>query len=295
MLQNPCDHSLYTLIKDTESVAILIYVDDILVTGNSVTLIDQVKKFLHTQFNIKDLGPMKYFLGLEISRSSHGIYLHQRKYCLDIITDTGLLASKPSTIPMEQNHNLQNSTSSELSSKHISIYRRLVGRLIYLTISRPELSYPVHILAQFIAKPKHDHLQAAYRVVRYLKNAPGQGILFPATNSLTLRAFSDADWGGCKLTRSSLTGYCVTLGSTLISWKCKKQLFVSRSSSEAEYRALADTICEIVWLIALLKSSNHAPSLPISFYCGNKSALYLASNPVFHERTKHIEIDCHFI
>lgn len=189
---------------------------------------------------------MKYFLGLEFARSSSGIYLHQRKYCLDIISDTGLLASKPSSIPMEQNHNLQSSTSTELSVKDISIYRRLVGRLIYLTISRPELSYPVHILAQFIAKPKHDHLQAAYKVVRYLKNAPGQDILFPTSNSLTLRAFSDADWGGCQLTRSSLTGYCVKLGSALVSWKCKKQLVVSRSSSEAEYRFLADTSCETV-------------------------------------------------
>lgn len=167
--------------------------------------------------------------------------------------------------------------------------------MIYLTITRPEISYAVHILAQFIASPLEDHLQAAFRVVRYLKSAPGQGLFYSTNNSLQLKAYSDSDWGGCPLTRSSLTGYCVTLGSCLISWKCKKQVTVSRSSSEAEYRALADTCCEIMWLLSLFKSIGIPVTTPVSLFCDNKSALHLASNPVFHERTKHIEIDCHLV
>lgn len=170
--------------KDNEFVAVLIYVDDLLVTGSSLDLINATKAFLQTQFKIKDLGVVKYFLGLEIARSPSGIYLHQKKYTLDILNDTGLLAAKPSAVPMEQNHTLLKNTSALLSVSDIKSYRRLVGRLIYLTITRPDLSYPVHVLSQFLHQPRVDHLEAAYKVCRYLKLTPGQGLLFPANNQL---------------------------------------------------------------------------------------------------------------
>lgn len=222
LVQCTTDHSLFTLHKDGQFVVVLVYVDDLMITGSSSSLIAQVQAFLKTKFNIKDLGHMKYFLGLEIARSDAGIYLHQHKYCLDIWKDTGMLAAKPSLIPIEQNHNLQKSTYLPLTGSDIKLFRRLVRRLIYLTITRPDLSYAVHTLAQFIAKPLQDHLEAAYRVVRYLKNAPAHGLLFPAKNDLKLQAYCDADWGGCLDTRCSLTGYCIMLGSALVSWKCKK-------------------------------------------------------------------------
>lgn len=199
MLQCPSDHSLFTLQRNGLFVAVLIYVDDLMLTGSSAILITQVQEFLRSKFNIKDLGPMKYFLGLEIARSDKGIYLHQRKYCLDILRDTGFEAAKPSIIPIEQNHCLQKSQSSLLMHNDIKTYRRLVGRLIYHTITRPDLSYAVHTLAQFIGAPRQDHLDAAYRVVRYLKQSPGQGLLFPASNNLIPQAFCDADWGGVAL------------------------------------------------------------------------------------------------
>lgn len=193
MVQCQADHSLFTFHKDGHFVAVLVYVDDLMITGSASDLISQVQAFLKTRFNIKDLGNMKYFLGLEIARSDAGIYLHQRKYCLDILKDTGLQASKPSVIPIEHNHNLQKSTSAPLLPHDIKVFHRLIGRLIYLNVIRPDLSYAVHALSQFIARPLQDHLEAAFHIVRYLKNSPGRGLFFPANNELVLQVFCDAD------------------------------------------------------------------------------------------------------
>ena len=141
--------------------------------------------------------------------------------------------------------------------------------------------------------PTDAHLKAAYRIIRYLKQSPATGLFFSVNNSFTLSGYTDSDWGACKDTRKSISGYCFFLDQTLISWKSKKQAIVSRSSSEAEYRALANGTCELVWLLKLLKEFNILPPLPVDIFCDNKSAIYIASNPIFHERTKHVKVDCH--
>lgn len=138
-------------------------------------------------------------------------------------------------------------------------------------------------------------MTAAYKMVKYIKATPGQGLFFPSNSFLQLKAFCDSDWGGCQESRRSLTEYCIMLGNSLVSWKCKKQHVVSRSSTEAEYCTMADTCFEVVWLVNLLWALQSPTPLPISFSCDNKSAIYIASNPVFHERTKYIELDCYFV
>jgi len=146
-----------------------------------------------------------------------------------------------------------------------------------------------------MASPCSSHLHAAFRILRYLKNAPGQGLFYPVHNYNRLQAFSDSDWATCSTTRRSVTGYCVFYDNCLISWKSKKQNTVSRSSIEAEYMALATVACELQWLKYIVDDLSLNISLPIPTYCDNQSTIQLVKNPSFHERTKHIEVDCHFI
>ena len=291
-IQSKADYSLFTRQQGQSFTALLIYVDDILITGNDPEAINALKRFLHGHFKIKDLGNLKYFLGIEVSQSKKGIFISQRKYALEILKDSGLLGARPVEFPMEQNVKLSN--TGELL-KDPAKYRRLVGRLIYLTITRPDITYPVHVLSRFMHEPRQPHMEAALRILKYLKSTPGQGLFFSSQNNLNLSAYCDSDWAGCPTTRRSTTGYCVFLGSSLISWRSKRQKTVSLSSAEAEYRAMTGTCCELSWLRYLLRDLGLLHPKPALLHCDNKAALHIAANPVFHERTRHIEIDCHFI
>ncbi|RVW81531.1 Retrovirus-related Pol polyprotein from transposon RE1 [Vitis vinifera] len=248
--------------------ALLIYVDDILITGNDSVSIAAIKKFLHSQFRLKDLGDLKYFLGIEVSSSKNGIFISQRKYALEIIKDAGLLGAEPIDTPMERGLKLSDKSDLLKDPGH---YRR------------------------FMHQPCKLHMEAALRVVRYLKNAPGQGLFFSSNSDFRLRAYCDSDWAGCPITRRSTTGYCVFLGPSLVSWRSKRQKTVSLSSAKAEYRAMTGACCELTWLRYLLRDLGVLHREPSLLYCDNKAALHITANPVFHEQTRHIEMDCHYI
>ncbi|KAL0383103.1 UNVERIFIED_CONTAM: Retrovirus-related Pol polyprotein from transposon RE2 [Sesamum calycinum] len=174
-------------------------------------------------------------------------------------------------------------------------YRHLVGRLLYLGFTRPDISYGVQQFSQYLQQPCDSHWEVALHIVRYLKSTPITGLFFPSSNSLQLQAFCNADWASYLDTRRSISGFCVFLGSALISWKTKKQTTVFRSSTEAKYQSMGATVCDLQWIFYLLRDFGLPAHAPIPMYCDNKAALHIMANPVFHEQTKHLDIDCHIV
>ncbi|KAL0364470.1 UNVERIFIED_CONTAM: Retrovirus-related Pol polyprotein from transposon RE1 [Sesamum angustifolium] len=278
-VQCPHDHCLFLKITSTCFVGLLVYVDDIILTGNSEDEIASVKSYLHSLFTIKDLGFAKYFLGLELARSTHGLLVTQQKYLTDILSDTNLLGAKPTSTPFPPGLKLTAGDGSLLSDP--APYRRLVGRLLYLGFTRPDISFVVQQLSQFL-----QHLGSFIGMLLHVlpQGTSSLGLFFSSCNSLQPSVFTDASWASCPDSRRSITGFCIFLGSTLVSWKTKKQATVSRSSAEAEYRSMGAAVCELLWLRNLLACP---PSV------SNKAAIHITANPVFHERTKHLDIDCH--
>lgn len=199
---------------------------------------------------MKDLGGLKYFLGIEVARSISGIYLSQQKYVLDLLTETGMLGCKPVSTPIVQNHHLGIYPNQVPTNKER--YQRLVGKLIYLSLTRPDIAYAVSVVSQFMHSPSEDHMEAVMRILSYLKSAPGKGLLFKKHGHLKVEGYTDADWAGNITDRRSTSGYFTFVGGNLVTWRSKKQNVVSRSAAEAEYRGMAQGICELLWLRLLL-------------------------------------------
>ncbi|KAM0071898.1 putative RNA-directed DNA polymerase [Helianthus debilis subsp. tardiflorus] len=295
-VQSVCDYSLFVLSKSDVFVVLLVYVDDIVVTGNNKAAIEHVKNTLRESFQIKDLGLLRYFLGIEVLYSDNGICLSQRKYCLELLNEFGYLGCKPVTTPIEQSFLVTNKCKNDQKVlENVNGFQRLIGKLIYLSLTRPDISYTVQFLSQFMHSPCQSHLDIALRLLRYLKLSPGKGVNFKKSESMVLTGFVDSDWAKCLKTRKSVTGYGIFLGDTLVSWKSKKQSVVSRSTAEAEYRAMCSATCEIMWILNILFELKVVYNLPVSLYCDSKSAISISQNPVFHERTKHFELDLHFL
>ncbi|XP_023754735.1 uncharacterized mitochondrial protein AtMg00810-like [Lactuca sativa] len=292
--QSSHDHCLFTKGENQSFIALVVYVDDVLITGPNQDKIDEVKDYLHKAFTIKDLGNASYFLGIELLKTEEGLYVNQRKYVLDILFEVGLIGAKPASTPSIKNMHL--SIQGGVLMKEPEKYRKLVGKLLYLNFTRPDISHAVQQLSQFLHSPTDTHWQAALQVLKYLKGTPSKGLFFDKKSSdITILAYSDSDWALCKDTRRSLTGYCIFLGSSLISWKTKKQKTMSRSSCEAEYRSLAATVCEPLWISYILRDLKIKMHIPVTLWCDNKAAIHITENPIFHERTKHLDIDCHLV
>lgn len=291
--QTVADYSLFILNNQTYFVVALVYVDDILLTGTDDALISHIKSILHSTFTIKDLGLAKYYLGLEVHRSETGIYIHQHKFVHDLLVEASLHDAKPLSLPVDYTVKLS-ADEGELIDD-VSLYIKFIGKLLYLTTSRPDIAYIVNHLSQFLHKPRVPHLCALQRVLRYLKGTPFQGLFYPSDSTLQLVAYSDSDWGACLKSSRSVTGICLMPGNSLVTWVSRKQKVVSKSTAEAELRALADAICEISWLQLLLSELHVSQVAPIIIHCDNQAALDIAADPVFHPKIKHFAIDCHFV
>ena len=195
--------------------------------------------------------------------------------------------------PLDLSHKLTAEEGDLLANP--SLYRRGIGKLNFLTNTRPDLAFAVQHLSQFMHAPRTPHYHAFLHVLRYIKSQPDFGILLHRNTDFSLQAYCDSDWAACPHTRRSVSGYVVFLGGSLISWKLKKQGTVSLSSGEAEYKSMRRVVAELSWLTRLLAEFNVASITPVPVHCDNQAAIYIARNPVFHERIKHIELDCHFV
>ena len=248
---------------------LIVYVNDIILTGDNTGEVGRLKKVLATEFEVNDLGQMRYFLGMEITRSRKGISIFQRKYVLDLLTETSMLGCKPSDTPIKA----RKRTESDGKPVDGERYQRLVGRLIYLSHIRPDIAFAVSVVSQYMHSPKESHLEAVYKILRYLKGSPGRGLFFKKSDSKKVEIYTDADWVGLANDRRSTTGYYTYVWGNLVTWRNKKQSVVARSSAKAEFRAVAQGMCEGLWLQKLLEELCITIELPIKLYCDNKAAI----------------------
>ncbi|XP_019263435.1 PREDICTED: uncharacterized protein LOC109241170 [Nicotiana attenuata] len=258
------DYSLFYKKQGSSTVFVAVYVDDILLIRTDLEEISQLKAFLHDIFKIKDLGQLHYFLRLEVLYKEDGIIISQRKFVLDLLKEYDCLHSTSLTFPLDPAMKLKAKEGSPLFDS--TFYRRLVGKLNFLTNTILDIAYGVQHLRQIMQDPREPHLHAAYHMLRYLKKYPTLGLYFSNASDLSITAYCDSDWAACPDSRRSVSGYIVLIGGSPVSWKSKKQETISLSSAEEKYIALRKV-----------------------------SALHIARNLVFRERTKHVEVDCHFV
>ena len=273
---------------------LLVYVDDILITGNNTTLIKKVMDDLSKTFAFKTLGSAGYFFGFEVHRDKSGILLTQSKYISNLLKKANMVSAKSCSTPMCSSNKLACDKGVPFENPYL--YRSLIGGLQYLTLSRPDIAFLVNKLSQFLQAPTDEHWKACKRVLQYLQGTISLGFHFKPTDRLELEGYADVDWASSLNDKKSSSGYYTYLGGNLIVWSSKKQHVVSLSSYESEYKAIAQATTKIIWLKALLCE------LGISLYntcpviwCDNTKAGLMAANPVFHSRTKHIEIASHFV
>ncbi|WVZ63565.1 hypothetical protein U9M48_013188, partial [Paspalum notatum var. saurae] len=260
---------------------LLLYVDDMIITGDDPQFIAFVKAHLSEQFLMSHPGPLCYFLGIEISSTHEGFYLSQELYIQGLLDRASITDHRTDETPMELNVHLSATDGEPLDDP--TRYRHIVGSLVYLGVSRPDISCSVHILSQFVSAPTQLHYSHLFRVLRYLRGTMSRRLFFPRSNSLQLQAYCDATWASDSSDHRSLSAYCVFLGGSLIAWKTKKQTAVSRSSTEAELRAMALVTAEVIWLRWLLADFG------VYYMC-----MFIARDPMKHELTKHIGVDAYY-
>lgn len=291
--QSKADNSLFYLCRGSLKFFILIYVDDIILTCSNSHELQNIIQKLGSVFPVKDLGDLHYFLGIQVSRINDGLLLSQEKYLEGILSDHNMAAAKPFSTPMPTTPNLSKLMGEKLSDA--TCYRQVIGTLQYMTLTRPDIAFSVNKLAQFMHSPTILHWQAVKRLLRYLRGTSTYGLFITPSADFQLHCFSDSDWGGCPDDRRSTGGYLIYFGRNLVSWSSKKQPTVARSSTESEYKALANAAAEALWLRSLLCEIGYGHKLSISLWCDNIGAVYLSSNPVLHSRTKHVALDYHFV
>jgi hypothetical protein len=244
------------------------------------------------KFEMSMMGELKYFLGFQIEQLQEGTFISQTKYIQDILKKFGMKNAKPITTPMGTNGHLDLNTGGKYIDQ--KVYRSMIGSLLYLCASRPDIMLSVCMCARFHANPKEVHLRVVKRIMRYLVYTPKFGLWYPKGSTFDLIGYSDADYAGCKIDRKSTLGTCQFLGRSLVSWASKKQNSVALSTAEAEYIVAGHCCAQLLWMSQTLRDYGHKLS-KVPLLCDNESAIRMADNLVEHSRTKHIDIRYHFL
>jgi len=256
-------------------------------------MLQHIVRKLCKEFAIKDLGALRFFLGVQVRRDDRGLFLTQSQYTEDVLERAGMSNCKPAATPVDVKQKL--SAHDDDSAMDATFYRNITGALQYLTLTRSDIAYAVNQACLYMQQPRASHWNLVKRILRYLRGTITDDLQISASSDTELKAYSDADRAECQDTRRSMSGYCVFLGDSLVSWSSKRQATVSRSSAEAEYRGVANAAAECCWIRNLLQELHVPITKATVIYCDNISAVYLSENPVHHRRTKHVEIDIHFV
>jgi hypothetical protein len=273
-------------------ILVQIYVDDIIFGSTNRAMCTEFEEVMKKKFEMSRLGELQFFLGLQVRQESTGTLIHQGKYVDDMLAKFKFTDAKPAATPMATRPLLDVDKYGE--SVDQKLYRSMIGSLMYLTASRPDIMFAVCNCARYQANPKLSHLTAVKRIFRYLKGRPRLGLWYPKDSEFDLYAFTDSDYAGCDLDRKSTSGGCQFLGDRLISWQCKKQQTVSKSTAEAEYIAASACCSQVLWIQHQLADYG-LNFLDTPIYCDNSAAVKIVKNPVEHSRVKHVDIKVHFI
>ncbi|XP_060667179.1 uncharacterized mitochondrial protein AtMg00810-like [Ziziphus jujuba] len=269
------------------------YVDDLLVTGDDKDRIQKFKMEMQKQFEMSDLGIMHYFLGMEIMQKDTGILMSQSKYAKDLLKKWKMKDCKPVSAPMACNEKLSKNDTGE--KVNATMFRSIIGGLLFLTHTRPDIMFSVSYLSRFMHEPCEKHLRCAKRILKYVKGTAKYGLWFSSKCSGELMGFSDSDWAGNEDDSKSTSGYVFTLGNGVFSWCSKKQEVVAQSSAEAEYVAAVSAANQAIWIQKILSDLGINVSSPMVINVDNKSAISLVENPVLHGISKHIRVKFHVI
>nr|ABH08430.1 putative integrase [Beta vulgaris] len=286
------DKTLFLKSKGTDILLVQIYVDDIIFGATNETLCKEFSRLVSNEFEMSMMGELNFFLGLQIKQTEKGIIVHQQKYIKELLKKYGLENSKINHTPMGTSTRLDEDSIG--TSVDQTKYRGMIGLLLYLTASRPDIAFSVGLCARFQANPKESHLTAVKRILRYLKGTDDLGLYYPRSDTFELKGYADADYAGDLVNRKSTSGMAQFLGHSLVSWSTKKQNTVALSTAEAEYVAAAACCSQMLWIKQQLSDYGiNFECVPI--YCDNTSAISISKDPVHHSRVKHIHIRHHFL
>ncbi|CAH9094710.1 unnamed protein product [Cuscuta europaea] len=286
------DTTLFIKRQKSDIILIQIYVDDIIFASSNPCLCKHFEKLMKTKFEMSMMGELNFFLGLQVRQLSDGIFINQSKYILEMLKRFNIDSKSSMPTPMSPTNKLDSDPSGK--SVDATNYRAIIGSLLYLTSSRPDIVFSTCLCARFQANPKESHLTAVRRILRYLKGTVHLGLWYPKHSGFDLVGYSDADFAGCRMDRKSTSGAVQFLGDKLVCWSSKKQNCVSTSTAEAEYVAAASCCSQILWMKTQLKDYGYT-FCHIPIYSDSQSAIAITSNPVHHSRTKHIDLRYHFI